>query len=99
MIFEVLGSRKRLEILRFLSGEMRCVSEIMSELKMDGKTAMHHLRVLERNGLVGCKKVGRKKLYYLRKSVKLEISPPPKRIFKLVISDAGVQESWCSDSE
>ena len=67
MLIEVIGSKKRLLILKMLSRGERCVSEIMKELKMDGKTAKYHLDVLERYGIVESKTVGKKKYYRLKK--------------------------------
>ncbi len=86
MILDAIGSKKRLRILRLLSRGERCVSEIMEELGMDGKTAKHHLEVLERSGLVESRIEGRKKVYRLVKEIRLEISPPPKRKFIVAVS-------------
>ncbi len=86
MILDAIGSRKRLEILRLLSKGEKCVSEIMEELRIDGKTAKHHLNVLERAGMVESRIVGKRKVYKLIKEIRIEISPPPKRKFMVVIS-------------
>ncbi len=85
MLLEALGSRKRLEILRSLTKGERCVSDIMRELGMDGKTAKHHLEVLERAGIVESRIVGKKKVYRLVKEVRIEISPPPCRKFIVTV--------------
>ena len=86
MILDAIGSKKRLLILKILSRGERCVSEIMEELKMDGKTAKHHLDVLERSGLVESRTVGKRKVYRLIKEIRIEISPPPKRKFIVAVS-------------
>lgn len=86
MILDAIGSKKRLLILRMLSRGEKCVSEIMEELRMDGKTAKHHLNVLERAGFVKSRIVGRKRVYRLIKEIKIEISPPPKRKFIVAVS-------------
>jgi len=86
MILDAIGSKKRLLILKMLSKGERCVSEIMEELEMDGKTAKHHLDVLERAGLIESRIVGRRKVYRLIKEIRIEISPPPKRRFIVAVS-------------
>ncbi len=93
MLIEAIGSKKRLLILKLLSRGERCVSEIMKELKMDGKTAKYHLDILERAELIGCKVIGRRKYYFLRKEVKLEISPSPYRRFILTAQDKVTSEN------
>ena len=86
MILDAIGSKKRLMILKMLSRGEKCVSEIMEELKMDGKTAKHHLEVLEKAGLVESRNVGKRKIYRLVKEIRIEISPPPKRKFIVAVS-------------
>ncbi len=86
MLLEALGSRKRLEILKLLTKGEMCVSEIMKELKMDGKTAKHHLDVLERAGIVKSELVGKRKVYRLVKEIRIHISPPPERRFMVTVS-------------
>ncbi len=86
MILDAIGSKKRLMILKMLSRGEKCVSEIMEELKMDGKTAKHHLEVLEKAGLVESRNVGKRKVYRLVKEIRIEISPPPKRKFIVAVS-------------
>ncbi len=83
-MIDVIGCKKRLMILKALSRGDMCVSELMKELKMDGKTAKHHLDVLLKSGLIEKYDVGRKKYYRLVKELRLEISPPPQRKFILV---------------
>ena len=92
MLMEVIGSKKRLMILESLSKSEKCVSELMDELKMDGKTAKYHLSILEKSGIVECRTEGKKKYYKLKKEIKLEISPPPYRKFILVAVDKDLNE-------
>jgi predicted transcriptional regulator len=87
MLLEVIGSKKRLMILKSLSRREMCVSELMDELKMDGKSAKYHLDLLEKYGLVESRVVGKRKYYILKKEIKLEISPPPYRKFTLIAVD------------
>ncbi len=84
-MIEALGSKKRLMILRSLSRGERCVSELMSELGMDGKTAKHHLDVLERYGIIGSEFRGKRKYYRLKKEILIQISPPPSRRFMIAV--------------
>lgn len=86
MILRALGSEKRLLILKLLSRGERCFSEIMRELRMDGKTAKYHLDILENAGLIESRRIGRRKMYRLVKEVTVEISPPPKRVFRVTVS-------------
>lgn len=78
---EVLGSKPRLEILRYLSRRDMYVSELMEEVGMDGKTATHHLDVLAEEGLIDSYEDGRRKYYTLVREVRLEVSPSPNRRF------------------
>lgn len=78
---EVLASKPRLEILRQLSRHDMYVSELMETVGMDGKTATHHLDVLEEAGLVESYGDGRRRYFELVKEVRLEISPSPNRQF------------------
>ncbi|MFB6113118.1 MAG: ArsR/SmtB family transcription factor [Halodesulfurarchaeum sp.] len=77
----VLGSKPRLQILRSLSRRDMYVSELMETVGMDGKTATHHLDVLDEAGLVGSYRDGRRRYYTLKKNVTLEVSPSPNRRF------------------
>ena len=80
-MLDLIGSRKRLEILKQLSRQDRYVSELMDLTDMDGKRVKHHLDKLEEAGLVESYMDGRRKYYGLLKDIKLEISPPPEGKF------------------
>lgn len=82
-LFDVLGSKARLKILRELSTEPRYVSELAERVGMDGKTAVHHLGTLEEAGLVESHRTSNRKYYRLRKVVELRAVPPPDRTFVL----------------
>ncbi len=62
----------------------------MKELRMDGKTAKYHLDILEKAGLIEGEYVGRRRVYRLVKEITIEISPPPKRIFRVTASKKNV---------
>lgn len=87
-LFDVLGSKARLRILQELSSEPRYVSELADRVGMDGKTAVHHLGVLEDAGLVTSYRTGRRKYYRLVKTVEFRAAPPPDRTFVLHARDA-----------
>ncbi len=82
-MINIIGSQKRLEILKLLSQKDRYVSEIMESAKIDGKNANHHLKKLKENDLIDSYREGRRKYYTLKKEIKLEIKPPPQGKFLL----------------
>lgn len=80
---EIIGSKNRLKILRELSKKDMYVSEIMEKIKMDGKTAKHHLKKLEKTDIISSRKEGKRKYYTLQREIILKISPSPKRRYIL----------------
>lgn len=60
----VLGNRLRLKILKTLNqmGELN-VSEIARRVGANHKTTMKHLKILEDEGVLYCKRFGRIRLY------------------------------------
>lgn len=74
-LFDALGSKARLKIIRELSSEPRYVSELAERVGMDGKTAVHHLSALEEAGLVESYETSRRKYYRLVKSIELRAAP------------------------
>ncbi|MFC7156744.1 ArsR/SmtB family transcription factor [Halomarina halobia] len=88
-LFDVLGSKARLQILQEVSSGPRYVSELAERVGMDGKTAVHHLAVLEEAGLVTSYRAGRRKYYRLVKAVELRAEPRPDRTFVLHARETG----------
>ncbi len=86
-MLEVIGSKKRLEILKILSEEDKYVSQIMDLAKIDGKNAKFHLEKLEDSGLIRSYWEGRRKYYTLEKEIRLEIVPPPEGKFLLYATE------------
>ena len=86
-LFDVLGSKARLRILQELSAEPRYVSELAERVGMDGKTAVHHLSVLEEADIVTSYWVSRRKYYRLAKAIELRAAPSPDRTFVLHAAD------------
>ena len=78
---EIIGSKQRLEILRCLSEQDMYVSELMEFVGMDGKTATHHLNILEEADIVSSYMEGRRRYFRLDRNVRLEISRSPERRF------------------
>ena len=74
-LFDVLGSKARLKIIRELASEPRYVTELAERVGMDGKSAVHHLSALEDAGLVESYETSRRKYYRLVKSVELRATP------------------------
>ena len=94
-LFDVLGSKPRLKIIRELASEPRYVSELTERVGMDGKSAVHHLSVLEDAGVIESYETSRRKYYRLIKSVELRATPED-RTFVLHAREAdvdGVQET------
>jgi len=85
-MIEIIGQRKRLEILKLLSSEDMYVSEIMNKAEIDGKNAKHHLDKLKEHKIVDDYKEGKRRYYTLKKEIKLEITPPPEGKFILYTS-------------
>lgn len=80
---KILGSKVRLEILHQLSHRDMYVSELMDKIGMDGKTAKHHLNILEKKEIISSYDKGRRKYYSLEKEVILRISPSPNRRYEV----------------
>lgn len=74
-LFDVLGSKARLKIIRELASEPRYVSELAERVGMDGKSAVHHLSALEDARLVESYETSQRKYYRLVKSVELRATP------------------------
>jgi len=91
-MMEILGSKKRLEILKILSEGDKYVSQIMETVKIDGKNAKFHLEKLEDSGIISSYREGRRKYYKLMKEIRLEIVPPPEGKFLLYTTDQSPTE-------
>jgi ArsR family transcriptional regulator len=60
-----LADRTRLMIVHLLSDEELCSCEIMAALNLTEPTTSHHLRILERSGLVTARRDGKWVFYKL----------------------------------
>jgi DNA-binding transcriptional ArsR family regulator len=61
--FNAVAEVRRREILSYLAGEERTVSDIVISLKLEQPSASKHLRVLKDVGLVRVRRNGRHMLY------------------------------------
>lgn len=74
-LLDVLGSKSRVKIIRELSKKPRYVSELAEQVGMDGKSAVHHLSVLEEAELVEHYYTSQRKYYRLTHTIELKASP------------------------
>ncbi|WP_251328089.1 ArsR/SmtB family transcription factor [Haloplanus pelagicus] len=91
-LFDILGSKARLQIIRELATEPRYVSELADRVGMDGKTAVHHLSTLEEADIVESYRTSRRKYYRLTKRIELRASPDPDPMFLLHADDVDEAE-------
>lgn len=82
-LIDVLGSDQRLRIIRELSEGPMYVTELADSVGMNGKSAVHHLTVLENAGVVDHYWNGNRKYHRLVSDIELHVSPPPERRFVL----------------
>lgn len=82
-LIDSLGNPQRLRIIQQLSDGPKYVTELSEAVGMNGKSAVHHLSVLENAGIVDYFWDGNRKYYRLVRTVELEVSPPPERRFIL----------------
>lgn len=82
-LIDALGNPQRLRIIQQLSDGPMYVTELADAVGMNGKSAVHHLAVLEEEDLVDHFWDGNRKYYRLIRAVELDISPPPERRFIL----------------
>jgi CRISPR locus-related DNA-binding protein len=66
--YDVYISKEKKKILKYIQGKSPSGREIASHLNVMPQTITHHLKTLERDGLISSRIVGRKKLYTLTKS-------------------------------
>jgi DNA-binding transcriptional ArsR family regulator len=70
-LFFGLADRTRLRIIDLLTNEELCACEIMAALHMTQPNTSHHLRILERTGLVETRREGKWVFYRPSPSVKM----------------------------
>ncbi len=68
LTLKALADETRINIIDMLSCGDLCVCDVMEGLELTQPTVSHHLKVLERAGLVGFRKDGKWRIYYLHKA-------------------------------
>lgn len=86
-ILDILGNESRRKILSLLAKKPCYVSEISYSLKMAPKAVLEHLEKLEKAGLIKSFEEGRRRYYYIDKTIRLEISITPHRFYADVITE------------
>ena len=66
-IFEILGSKARLKILKIITEEEKCVNFLSKKLKLSQPTVSYHLKLLLNAGLVNQYKTAQWVRYKLNK--------------------------------
>ena len=64
-MFKALGDSTRLEILSLLLIEELCKCEIVSALSLPGSTVAHHLKIMEKGGVIKGRREGKYTIYRL----------------------------------
>jgi len=72
-IFEILGSRVRLKILKIITNEEKCVNFLSKKLKLSQPTVSYHLRLLWNLDLVKQHKTAQWVRYRLNKEKLAEL--------------------------
>jgi len=72
-IFEILGSKTRLKILKIIANEEKCVGFISKKLKLSQPTISYHLKLLGEVGLVKQYKTAQWVRYSLNKEKLTEL--------------------------
>lgn len=83
-IFEILGSKVRLKILRIIINEEKCVNFLSKKLKLSQPTISYHLRLLLNLGLVKQSKTAQWVRYSLNKEKLAELMTNFSRIYKIL---------------
>ena len=86
-LLEVLGNESRRRILALLSKKPCYISEISYSLKMAPKAVLEHLEKLEKAGIIRSFEEGRRRYYYINKSLRIEITIAPHLFETSVITE------------
>lgn len=71
--FRCLGEENRLQILKVVGNDEKCVNEIVESLKKEQSLVSHHLRTLKDCGLVQSRQAGKKIMYKVSDSRIMDI--------------------------
>ncbi len=86
-ILDILGNESRRKILSLLSKKPCYVSEIAYCLRMAPKVVLEHLEKLEKAGIVNSFEDGKRRYYYIDKSLRLEVTLTPHRFHAKVVDN------------
>ncbi len=92
-LLDILGNESRRRILSLLAKRPCYVSEIAYCLKMAPKVVLEHLEKLERAGIVSSFEEGKRRYYYIDKSLRLEVTLTPHRFSAKVIENGEFESS------
>ncbi len=92
-LLDILGNESRRKILSLLAKRPCYVSEIAYCLKMAPKVVLEHLEKLERAGIVSSFEEGKRRYYYIDKSLRLEVTLTPHMFSAKVIEDGEFESS------
>jgi len=67
-IFKVLSDENRLKIVRLISKNKMCASEILEHIKISQPTLSHHMRVLSNAEIIKTDKTGTQVYYEINKA-------------------------------
>ncbi|NMD68935.1 winged helix-turn-helix transcriptional regulator [Bacillus sp. DNRA2] len=73
--FRGLGDETRLKIISLLWIEDMCMCEIVSGLNGASSTISHHLRIMEKGGIIESRKEGKFTIYHLNKEKLINLIP------------------------
>jgi len=76
-MLEALGNQSRRRILNLLSKKPCYVSEIAYSLKMAPKAVLEHLEKLEKAGMLSSFEEGRRRYYFINRSLRVEVTITP----------------------
>lgn len=91
-ILDVLGNDSRRKILALLSQRPCYVSEIAYCLKMAPKVVLEHLYKLEKAGIVKSFEDGKRRYYYIDKSLRLEVTLTPYNFSAKLVESGNIDE-------
>ena len=83
-VFEILGSKTRLKILRIIGNEGKCVGFISKKLKLSQPTISYHLKLLWDLDLVKQQKTAQWVRYSLNKEKLAELLTDFSKIYKIL---------------
>jgi ArsR family transcriptional regulator, lead/cadmium/zinc/bismuth-responsive transcriptional repressor len=75
LLFKGLADETRLRIVSILWFEDCCMCEIVSALEGASSTISHHLKIMEKGGVISSRREGKFTIYHLNKEILQPIMP------------------------